>query len=685
MGVRTESVVIGTGSYTVVTSCTLSPRREPDGDESEREGHPLPGPARGAERISDSQPVGRRLGANPGRARLPGPGDLERRRGRRPRPARRHRVPRRGAGARARDRGRGRSSRLRRSREVLRRRAGRRRRHDPSRRQGRPGRRLDRGRDRRQGPAALRHRARHRARGRGRPGGALARLPLHADRAHGELPARQPEPRRHDQAPAGLREGGRRRADGAGPARPRLGARGVCRGEEAGQLHGRHQGQVVHGGRAPGRRREAHQRGLVILPRRDDRAARRGPRAEGQGHVRVPRPLDRDARSERVHVVKVTAVTPFVVDPGYGTNWLFVKVETSDGLHGWGECYTQADRDQSIVAHVRQLARYLVGRDAGQIRHFTHWAYHDFASKRGAMDFWSAVSGIEQALWDLAGKRLGVPVVALLGGVCRERIRVYANGWYSGAKTPEAYAAKAKETVARGFTALKFDPFPGPWRTHISRDAEREVEATVRAVREAVGPKIDLLIEVHRRLAPMHAVRIARMLEPFDPFWFEEPVSSRDLGALAECRSQIRMPIVTGEELYTRVEFREVFERRAADIINPDVCNVGGIEELKAIAAMAEAYHVVVSPHNYNSTTVGLAATLHVSAAIPNFLITEYFVNFEARGREIATPPFEVRNGHVAVPTRPGLGLDLDEAALARFPARPSTGRTMPTPGDEAP
>jgi len=278
-----------------------------------------------------------------------------------------------------------------------------------------------------------------------------------------------------------------------------------------------------------------------------------------------------------------------------------------------------------------------------------------------------------------------VPVVALLGGVCRERIRVYANGWYSGAKTPEAYAAKARETVARGFTALKFDPFPGPWRTHISRDAEREVEANVRAVREAVGPKVDLLIEVHRRLAPMHAVRIARMLEPFDPFWYEEPVSSRDLGALAECRSQIRMPIVTGEELYTRWEFREVFERRAADIINPDVCNVGGIEELKDIAAMAEAYHVVVSPHNYNSTTVGLAATLHVSAAIPNFLITEYFVNFEPRGREIAVTPFKVENGYLAVPTAPGLGIELKEDVLARYAHRDFPPRAVPTPAEEGP
>ena len=383
--------------------------------------------------------------------------------------------------------------------------------------------------------------------------------------------------------------------------------------------------------------------------------------------------------------MKVTAVTPFIVDPGYGKNWLFVKIETSDGLHGWGECYTQADRDQAILAHVRQLGRYLVGRDASHIRHFTHWAYHDFAGKRGAMDFWSAVSGLEQALWDLAGKRLGVPVVTLLGGPCRERIRVYANGWYSGAKTPDAYAEKATQTVARGFTALKFDPFPGPWRTHISRDAERQVVETVRAVRGAVGPKIDLLIECHRRLAPMHAVRVASMLEPFDPFWFEEPVSARDIDALAECRREINMPIVTGEELYTRFEFREVFEKRAADIINPDVCNVGGILELKEIAAMAEAYFVAVSPHNYNSTTVGLAATLNVAAIMPNFIITEYFVNFDARAQEVAVSPFRVENGYIAVPTAPGLGIELREDVLARYAGQEHSPRRLPTARDEGP
>ena len=150
-------------------------------------------------------------------------------------------------------------------------------------------------------------------------------------------------------------------------------------------------------------------------------------------------------------------------------------------------------------------------------------------------------------------------------------------------------------------------------------------------------------------------------------------------------RHRIKIPIVTGEELYTRFEFREVFERRAADIINPDVCNVGGIEELREIAAMAEAYHVVVSPHNYNSPTVGLAATLHVSAAIPNFLITEYFVNFESRAHEVMVSPFRVEDGYIAVPTAPGLGVELLEDVLARYAGHEHSPRTMPTPRDEGP
>lgn len=383
--------------------------------------------------------------------------------------------------------------------------------------------------------------------------------------------------------------------------------------------------------------------------------------------------------------MKITAVTPFLVHPGSGKNWLFVKVQTDDGVQGWGECYTQSDRDRAIAAHVEALGRYVIGRDPAQITHFVHSAYHDFSAKRGAMDFWSAVSGIEQAMWDIRGKSLGVPVYDLLGGPCRDRIRVYANGWDGGAKTPDAYAAKASEMVARGFTALKFDPFPGPWRTHVSRAVEDAAIDNVRAVREAVGPDVDVLVEVHRRLAPMHAIRVARRLEPFRPFWFEEPVSSRDVEGLAEVRRAITLPVVTGEELYTRSEFRRVFETRAADIINPDVCNCGGIAELRAIATMAEPYHVVVSPHNYNSTTIGLAATVQIAAAIPNFLIAEYFVNFERVGNEIAGTPFLVENGYIRLPSAPGLGLDLREDMLARHAYREFPVRTLPTISDEGP
>ena len=168
----------------------------------------------------------------------------------------------------------------------------------------------------------------------------------------------------------------------------------------------------------------------------------------------------------------------------------------------------------------------------------------------------------------------------------------------------------------------------------------------------------------------MHAIRLARVLEEFNPFWYEEPVSARNVDALAEVRRAVNLPVVTGEELYTKGEFREVFEKNAADILNPDVCNCGGILELKEIAAMAEPYFVTMAPHNYNSTTVGLAATLQACAVMPNFLITEYFVNFTSCGDEISANPIEVKDGYVQLPRGAGLGLELDEAALAQHPYR---------------
>ena len=374
--------------------------------------------------------------------------------------------------------------------------------------------------------------------------------------------------------------------------------------------------------------------------------------------------------------MKITKIKTFIVHPGVGKNWLFVKVETDEGIHGWGEAYTQADRDTVIEAHIHKMTRYLLGWNPFEIKRFTHMAYEDWATKRGGMDFFCAVSGIEQALWDIVGKTLNQPVYNLLGGPCRDRIRVYANGWTARAKTPQELGDRARDVVKKGFTALKFDPFSGPWRLYITREEELQAIENLKTVREAVGPDVDILVEVHRRLAPMHAIRVAHAMEAYRPFWYEEPVPRENLEALAEVRRGINIPVVTGECIYTKAGFRKVFEKRAADIINPDVCNTGGILELKEIAAMAEPHYVAVSPHNYNSTTIGLAASVQAAAVMTNFLILEYFVSFEAMGFEVAVEPLRVEKGVIRLPKTPGLGVELKEKALAQyqykeFPKRP--------------
>jgi galactonate dehydratase len=381
--------------------------------------------------------------------------------------------------------------------------------------------------------------------------------------------------------------------------------------------------------------------------------------------------------------MQVTQITPFLVDGGGSKSWLFVKLDTDDGIVGWGEAYTQADRDGAMLAHLNEMGRHLVGRSPFAIKHFSSVMFLDYALRRPAMDFWSALSAIEQAMWDVVGKACGQPVYNLLGGPCRDRIRVYANGWSDHANSPGEFAEHAAAVVARGFTALKFDPFSNPWRTHIGRAEEDLAVERVRAVREAVGASVEILVEVHRRLAPNEAIRMANRLEEFEPFWYEEPIDAEDMEGLAEVRRRISLPVVTGEALYSKSQFAQVFAARAADILNPDVCNCGGILALKEIAAMAEPHHVTVAPHNYNSTTLGLASTLQVSACIPNFLITEYFVNHEAVGREIARTPFEVKDSYISLPTRPGLGIELDEAALARYPLRDRRPRHIRTFDEE--
>ena len=375
--------------------------------------------------------------------------------------------------------------------------------------------------------------------------------------------------------------------------------------------------------------------------------------------------------------MKVRNAECLAVHPGWRKNLIFIRLELEDGTVGWGESYSQYDRDEAVAAQARELLRYLVGRDVFNIRYFCQVAFDDYAQRRSSLEFWSALSGIEMAMWDAVGKLLGQPVHRLLGGKCRERVRVYANGWGYKLKTPDDYARAAEQVVAAGFTALKFDPLPRPWRTYIPREHIQHAVAVVRAVRDAVGPGVELLLDLHRRLAPVHAIELAKQLEALNPYWIEEPCQKENMEAIQEVRHATTIPVVTGEALYGRADFRGVFRSRAADIINPDVSNCGGILELLFIAAQAETEMIAVSPHNYNSTLLSLSATVHAAACMPNFTITEYFVPFEEFSQRISRQALVPVDGHIQVPELPGLGLDIDEAALRSMPSRPYPTRGL--------
>ncbi|WP_173934445.1 mandelate racemase/muconate lactonizing enzyme family protein [Chelativorans sp. Marseille-P2723] len=364
-------------------------------------------------------------------------------------------------------------------------------------------------------------------------------------------------------------------------------------------------------------------------------------------------------------------VEPFLIDSGGPKAWLFVRMESSSGHVGWGEAYTVTGREAAVLALIKELGRQIIGRGIHTIRDFKRTAFLDFAIKRGSLEFHCAVSAIEIAMWDIVGKRVGQPVYNLLGGACQSSFKVYANGWlrkFDGStQAIEAGARKAAELIEAGFRALKFDPFPGPWRPFISRGDRQAAKECVRSIREAVGPDVELLIEAHRRFTTASAISVARDIAPFDPYWLEEPVPSSHPEGLAEVRRACGIPVVSGEDLYSKSAFNPLFAARAVDIINPDVTNCGGILELTEIAAMADACLVAVSPHNYNSPTVGLAATIQACATMPNFLITEYFVNFAERASTIVKEPLLLKDGSVSLPSAPGIGLELDEAALRQY------------------
>jgi len=371
--------------------------------------------------------------------------------------------------------------------------------------------------------------------------------------------------------------------------------------------------------------------------------------------------------------MKIVSVTPYLFFPGTGKNLLFTRVETDDGIYGWGEGYTVQGKEKAIEDYVKAIAPYMVGRSPFEIKHSGFALFNDFTSRRSSCDFFSAWSSIEIALWDIVGKALGQPIYNLLGGPCRSRIRTYANGMYDvnfgGDDSPEGMARRALRVKELGYTAMKFDPFNRePWRISISQKAEDLAVETIRQVREAVGSGMDLLIENHRRLSPYHAKHFADRIAQYRPFWFEEPCLADNTDLLRDVCDHISLPVVSGETKYSKEDFRDLLEKRCCDIINPDVCICNGILGTLEIAAMAEPHAVMVSPHNYNSTIIGLAASLQLGALIPNFLITEHFLNVKPMCDEIMINPPVLRDGFFDLPTAPGLGVDIDLEKLKQHP-----------------
>jgi galactonate dehydratase len=371
--------------------------------------------------------------------------------------------------------------------------------------------------------------------------------------------------------------------------------------------------------------------------------------------------------------LKITAIKTFFVNPNVAKNLLLCRVETDEGLYGWGEAYVVQGKEKAVEQYIVGMSDYLIGRSPFNIRHTARAMFDDYVIRRSSVDFYSALSAIEIAMWDIVGKACNQPVYNLLGGKFRERIRVYANGWYDvnfgGNDSPAGMAERALRVKGMGFTAMKWDPFMRtPWRNVLTRKEEDAAVESVKAVREAVGPDVDLLIEVHRRLSPYYAAHFYDRIAEFDPFYFEEPCLADNVDLLVQAKKNIRAPVVTGETKYTKSEFKEVFEKQAAEIINPDICACGGISSLLDIAAMAEPYNVLVSPHNYNGTAVGLAATAQASAVIGNFLIAELFLNVKDVCDDIMTEPLALDNGFLDLSEKPGIGVDIDVEKLKKYP-----------------
>ena len=361
--------------------------------------------------------------------------------------------------------------------------------------------------------------------------------------------------------------------------------------------------------------------------------------------------------------MKITDVKTFVVDC-FRTNWVFVKVYTDEGICGVGEG-TLEYKEKALCGAVEHIKNYLVDKDPRQIEKHYHDIYRD-AYWRGGAVLMSALSAVECALWDILGKSLGVPVYQLLGGKVNDDCRIYVNGWFAGAKTPDEFAEKAKIAVKRGITAMKWDPFGKSYLQISNKDLDTALECVAK-VREAVGNGVDLLIEGHGRFDVPTGIKIAKELEQFKPMWFEEPVPPNNIEALKAVRDKSPVAISAGERLYTRFDYNPLFAARAADYIQPDVSHAGGIMELKKIAAIAEVNYIPFAPHN-PSGPVANAATLQLAACCPNFCILEIMYSDVDYRKFVTDERLVYENGRIRIGDKPGLGIELNEEECLKHP-----------------
>jgi galactonate dehydratase len=354
----------------------------------------------------------------------------------------------------------------------------------------------------------------------------------------------------------------------------------------------------------------------------------------------------KDAPVTRKDPLKITKLETFLVKP----RWLFLKVHTNAGLVGLGEPILEG-RARTCAEAVKEIEPYLVGKDPRQVVH--HWqAIYRHAFYRGGPILTSALSGIDIALWDIKGKALGIPVYELLGGPTRQRVRVYAH-----ARTPE----QVKAALGRGFTAFKTNPARRRPPRYIESPAEvRYAADKFGELRKAAGEDADLAIDFHGAISPALARVLIKALEPYQPMFIEEPCQAQNHDIMAEIARGTHLPIATGERVFTKWGFREVLEKRAATVLQPDLCHAGGITECRLIAGMAEAYYAAIAPH-CPLGPIALAAGVQLAASIPNFLCQEQVT----LGEGYLKQPFTVRKGYLDLPTGPGLGIELDEHALA--------------------